>query len=491
MNDITSPNPSAVDGGEKTDRGIKPHPTVLSAMLEILEAHRWEFKQARTYQRMVVLAIGMMCALARHTVTQGIQAIGGGERDWTAWYRLFQGKRFKEEDLTQRLFEATLQDAPQEEPYVTSVDATQIVRSSQKLPGSSWLPAVRTAIFRRGLHRAQRFVTGAWLPRIEHGFTRAIPLRFLSAFTAKAVPASDPPRKEWEAGLQFVAWIRQGLDAAGRMAQRVVVLADGAYDKAELWRGLPDRVVLIVRTAKNRVLREMPGPYSGRGRRAKYGPKAPTPTEHLQARTGWTHTPVQVRGRTIMLRWKIRGCYLRECAAACPVFLLVIGGATWQAGKRQPRRRRREPAFYLIGAVQRDGVWQLPFEPALILAWVWQRSEIEVTHRDLKAAFGVGQMQCWNRVSAILSVQWMVWLYAVMMLAGYRTWGWFGGSALPCAWWSGPRRWSFNTLWRTLRSELWVLDELRPVSPPSPTSGLNLLTRLRLLCLSARAAARA
>jgi len=112
MNDITSPNPSAVDGSEKTSRGIKPHTTVLSAMVEILEAHRWEFKQARTYQRMVVLAIGMMCALARHTVTQGILAVGGGERDWTAWYRLFQGKRFKEEDLTQRLFEATLQDAP-------------------------------------------------------------------------------------------------------------------------------------------------------------------------------------------------------------------------------------------------------------------------------------------------------------------------------------------------------------------------------------------
>ena len=143
------------------------------------------------------------------------------------------------------------------------------------------------------------------------------------------------------------------------------------------------------------------------------------------------------------------------------MFLLVLGGATWHAGKREPRRCRREPAYFLIRAVWRGGLWQLPFSADWILAWVWQRWELEITHRELKAGFGLGQMQCWNSCSAVLSVQWMVWLYAVMVLAGYRTWGWFGAPALDCAWWHGPHRWSLNTLWRAFRQALWHLPQFR------------------------------
>ncbi len=78
-------------------------------------------------------------------------------------------------------------------------------------------------MFRKGIHRAQRFLHGAWLPPIEAGYTRALPLRFLPAFPAKARPAAVPPCKEWEAGLAFIRWVRQELDAAGRATQRLLV----------------------------------------------------------------------------------------------------------------------------------------------------------------------------------------------------------------------------------------------------------------------------
>lgn len=469
----------------------KEKQTLLSEFAKLLEAHRWELKQERTFVRMCVLAIGMICALARHTVTQGIWAVGQEGRDWTAWYRLFQGKRFKEEDLAQRLVEETLKDAPADAPYVTGVDTTQIPRSSKKMPGSGWLPSARTAIFKRGLHRAQRFLTCAWLPEIQQGFTRAIPIRFLAAFTAKAQPADVGACKDWEAALKFAKWMRELLDAAKRHGQWLVVLADGAFDKAELWRELPDRVVLIVRTAKNRVLRDMPAVSTKPKSRRKYGDKAPKPEDHLHDKVGWQFSHINVRGRILKLRWKIRGCYLRETASHCPVFLLILGGASWHAGKREPRRCRRDPAYFLIRAVWRDGMWQLPFTPNWILAWVWQRWELEITHRELKACFGVGQMQCWNSAAAVLSVQWMVWLYAVMVLAGFRTWGWFGAPNINSAWWFGAKRWSFNTLWRSFRLALWRLPEFKAVCTDSATNSPHFSRIWDLLAHSAFAAARA
>lgn len=73
----------------------------------------------------------------------------------------------------------------------------------------------------------------------------------------------------------------------------------------------------------------------------------------------------------------------------------------------------------------------------------------------MKAGVGVGQNQCWNQRSAVVSVQWRVWVSAVLVLAGYRTWGWIRGSTRPERWWRGVQRWSVTTLWRSYRAALW------------------------------------
>jgi hypothetical protein len=157
---------------------------------------------------------------------------------------------------------------------------------------------------------------------------------------------------------------------------------------------------------------------------------------------------------------------VRERAAQRPLFLLVVGGASWKAGKKEPRRVKREPAFYLVNALQQAGRWQLPLAAPLILAWIWQRWELEVAHREMKSSLGVGQKQCWNRRSVIVSVQWSVWVYAILVLAGYQTWGLFGGPRRPERWWPGATRWSFNTLWRGYRAALWGTNEFRAVWTP-------------------------
>ena len=143
------------------------------------------------------------------------------------------------------------------------------------MPGTSWLKAPRTQALKVGIHRAQRFLHGAWLTPQEDGYSRAVPLRFMSAFPEKAVAGAAPVRREWETALLFLRWVREQLDVAGRQAQRILALGDGAFDVEDLWRDLPQNVVLAVRTARNRVLYCLPIRRSGPGRPALYGERRP------------------------------------------------------------------------------------------------------------------------------------------------------------------------------------------------------------------------
>ena len=446
------------------------HP-LLQAVLAILAGSRGAFEQERTYRRAMSLVFGELFSFARHTVTQGMLTLGITEGDWSAFYRLFSQKRFKEEELANHLLKETLEHVNAKDPYVVAIDGTSIHRTGLKMPGTSWLRDSRFSAFRPGIHRAQRFLHGAWLTPMEEGFSRAIPLRFLPAFPPKAVPAEAPSqRREWEAGLVFLKWVRERLDAAGRSGQKVLVLADGGFDVLELWKGLPANTLLAVRTARNRALFELPKREGKRsvGRPPSYGEPAKKPAEWLHAGLRkWPKQRVKVRGKDIQMTYQVFGPFLRDGLPDRPVFLFVVKGMHRLVGKKKPHYLHRGPSFYLVSAIQRRHGWVLPFSVPCLLAWFWQRWEVEVAHREMKSGLGVGEMRCWNPRSAVLSVQWSVWVYAVLLLAGFRTWGLLHGPATPARWWKGAKRWSLTTLWRSFRSALWNSAEFRALWTPS------------------------
>jgi hypothetical protein len=405
--------------------------------------------QVRCFARLRAVVLGHLCTAARHTLTQVLLALGLVDADWSAFYRLFSHARLDYGVLTRCFLRATLAQIPAEEPYVAVIDGVHLPRSSQRMPGTSWLKCPRTPPWKPGIHRAQRFVhLAALLPRWQ-GYSRALPLRWVPAFPPKAVPGAAAPDKEWEAGRAQLHWLRTELDGAGRAEQPLLALGDGSFDVVEVWKGLPERTVLLARTARNRVLHELPPPGAHRNRR--YGERAKRPDAWLAARGGWQHRTVRVRGRDIPLRYRVEGPYLRPGAPGQPLFLLVVKGIDQARGRH---RRRRKPAFFLVNAVWREGQWVLPYPAEELLAWAWQRWEAEVSHREMKTDFGVGEVQCWHPLATVRAVQQQVWAYAVCVLAGYRAWGYAGHPAAlrpRGLWWRGAARWSLATLWRGYR----------------------------------------
>src|SRR5512136_1655858 len=134
---------------------------LLQNLWELLEQHCRAFRQERSYWRVVGLVWGELFNFGRHTVTQGLMALGLTDEDWSGWYRLFNCGRYTEMWVVSIFFREMLEHTLPKDPYVVGVDGVQIPRSSLKLAGTSWLKAPRTPVFKVGIHRAQRFVHGA------------------------------------------------------------------------------------------------------------------------------------------------------------------------------------------------------------------------------------------------------------------------------------------------------------------------------------------
>lgn len=461
---------------------------LLKHLFQLIEAHRSIFKQDRIYKRVEGLLLAELFVFGRHTITQLLMALGQTEQDWSAWYRIFSKLRFNYEAACMVLFGQSVQHVAEDEVYVVAVDSTQTRRSGRTIEGSGWLRNLRTPPFMVGIHAAQRWLNGCWLIPQEKGYSRAVPLRFLPAFTEKAKRAAHAPMKEWEAAVQFLEWLREQLAACGRGFQSVLVVADGSYDTLNLWKYLPAGVTLLARSARNRVLYELLAPGSHGNR--KYGPRALSPQARWGQRAGWCKLETTVRGKVRHLQYRVSRPVLRRGAPDVPLVLIIVRGKQhWRDGRRV---YRRDPLPFLVNAVQNDaGQWVLPLPIETLLFWAWQRWEIEVCHRELKASFGLGHKQCWNPQAAVVSVQWSAWVYALLLLAGYRAWGLTGGPTVPTAWWHGSGRWSLNTLWRAFRAELWGIHDFHALCTPSPPDWAEKETLLLALRNAVFASARA
>jgi hypothetical protein len=441
--------------------------SLVKEMLDIMAASRQGFGQERVYVRAVLLALAEIMSFGQHHITDLLRSVGLTQEDWSAWYRLLQEPtRMNEERLAQALVKQTQQHPGADGVYVVGVDSTTVPRSSQRMEGTSWHKCPRNPAWRVGIHRAQRFVHLSWLVPLEAGYSRAIPLRWLPCFPQKAVRRAHEAQIEQQTGAAALKWLRQTLDQHDP-ATSLLCLADASYDRPDFWLALPEQTFAVVRTAKNRVLKSLPPAYCGRGRRRLYGERMPAPQAYLAQPEGWKTVHVQVRGHQRRMVVRVEGPFLREKMPAVPLMLICVRGQQW---RKAERKQRREPVFYLVNAVYRDGQWRLPFSLETLLAWAWQRWELEVVHREVKSIFGLGDKQCFHPHAAVTSVQWSAWVYSLLTLTTYRRFGAAAARKPPTAWQRHPRRWTLQTVLDAFRLELMTFPDfswLRSLSAPT------------------------
>lgn len=444
---------------------IPQNAELLKNLFHLLTEQNEIAGQQRVYERLELLLMAEIFTFGRHTVTQLLMSLGLNEQDWSGWYRLFSEERFNYEAASGGLFKESLKYVSSEEVYVVAGDATQTPRSSGKMEGAGWLRNMRTPPFMVGIHTAQRWFNGSWFVPEENGYSRAIPLRWMPAFTEKSQPETVEPLKEWQASLQFLEWLRQQFAAHERPQQAILFVGDGRYDNLRLWQQLPEGVTMLARSAKNRVLYHLPDETMHGNR--KYGKRAATPQHIWQTRRRWQAMTLEVRGKQRHLQTHVSGPFVRKGAAETPLFLIVVRGK--QRKNKYGRSYRRQPLPFLVNAVQdASGKWVLPLPLEPLLFWAWQRWEMEVCHRELKTTFGLGHKQCFNPKAAVLSVQWSAWVYSLLLLAGYRTFGLARAPNVPTRWWRGSGRWSFATLLRSYRAAFWGQHPFRPIFAQTP-----------------------
>ncbi|MEZ4736816.1 MAG: hypothetical protein R3E79_57780 [Caldilineaceae bacterium] len=132
---------------------------------------------------------------------------------------MFSAKRYDEAATSEIMVKEMVGEVPTRSPFVVGVDGFHVPRCSQTMPGTGWMRVTHGEVQAR-IQRGQRFVEGSWLTPVVNGFSRAIPLRCLSAFTVKAVKSEEEPRTEVGAALVFwpgcaKSWMTWGARRSG------------------------------------------------------------------------------------------------------------------------------------------------------------------------------------------------------------------------------------------------------------------------------------
>ncbi|RME84987.1 MAG: hypothetical protein D6785_04955 [Planctomycetota bacterium] len=411
----------------------------------------------------LLLFLGEIFCICLHRISQIILSLGKGEEDWKKWYRYFQLGSFQEEAGGKILLKEIIRSQKDKRRFFVVVDGVNIVRSSSRFPGVFLQPAPPTVAWKKGFWYVQRFFHGACLTeRDEKGYRECIPLRFLTSFSEKSknLPPDEKPRKLHERALDFLSWLRKELIRFGYGKTLVVGLGDGGFDQNIIWKGLPEGVVWVVRTKRNRALYYLPEEEKGekgRGRPKLYGSRAPKPYEYTRKRKDYQYWQGKIRGKVRTLKYQVRGPFLLESVPNQPVYLIIIGGSKRIAGNKE---KYRKPIYLLVNGVKKGKKWDLPLDIEELLESQWHRWEIEVCHREMKSGFGLGDKQCWNPRSSIQTVQWSSWVYGVLRWIGYKNREHLLEVPMIGKWYrKRKRRWSIQQYLQCYRIAFWHFGE--------------------------------
>lgn len=415
------------------------------------------------------MALGSLVTLGRRTLT-GIIASGGRQfNDWSADYRLFSQERFDLDGVFDAVRNEVLDLLPAGAPVVAALDDTLLEKRGAKVPGVSYRRDPMGPPFRPNFIRAQRFIQLSMaLPNgPQPSGARMIPVDFRHAPTP-AKPGKNAEAERWAEyrelskemnlsarGIGRIRALRKGLDGSpGGAERRLITAVDGSYTNSKVLKGLPENTTLIGRIRKDAKLYHLPDESDrpARGRKPVYGKRAPTPEELRKDETvKWETVDVWAAGKVHEFHFKsIAPIRSRTAGEKHDLRLIVIRPLAYRPSKGA-KLLYRKPACLICTDPN------LPVEE-VIQAYVW-RWDIEVNIRDEKQLIGVGQAQVRNDSSVELVPAFLAASYAMLLLAGCRSYGVDGlVQGMPLPRWrdrAGKRRASTLDLISRLRAELW------------------------------------
>lgn len=415
----------------------------------------------------LTLALGLLTAFGRRTITRGICARALQHFDWSKFYRFFSKDRWFPIVLTHQILDHVSRYLQPGTPLVVGVDDTSVPKTGKKIAASGYFYDPKSPPFARSFKWAIRFITiSAMLtPYGLFAAARGVLLKLKLAPTLPKPPknASKDERKQynkllksWSIATQLVEQLhllRAQMDAITSLAKRLlVVVTDASYTNNTTIPNLPERTILIGRTRKDIEIyspaKSIPG---SKGRRRKYGDRLPTPDEIRKDDTKpYSTCTIFAAGKWHDLRYKtIAPVLWKSVGYDLPLRLIIIAPLHYRLSKKS-KLLYRKPAYLIVTDPN--------YPVTTAIQHYFHRWEIEVNHRDAKDTFGVGDAQVRHPRSVARQFNFAALVYSLLVLAGFDSYG-YGRTAdyVPRPKWrNDPRsRPSALDLATQMRIELW------------------------------------
>jgi hypothetical protein len=391
--------------------------SILTIFITILQDWRKAFCKNQAFEWAVHCAIGLICALNRHTISNALIWLALDHINPSSAYALFARFKWDPEDLFDPILKRALENF--ESSFIAvAADDTQISKTGKKIPSAFWQRFALSPKFRYNLIWGLRFLQFSFLVKPQGNVfpTRALPIRFQNVPAVKCPKNASPEQKKEykkmlaETGLSAIFMkkvrsLRDKLDAMGFAEKTLLMIVDGSFCNKACMRFALLRVELLGRCRKN-IRLCFQEKADGKSRRF-YHAQTFTPEDVRTDNSPWSTGEFFYGGGMRTVRYKeVRQVFWQSGTLKRPLRLIVLAPTPYFRGGR---RLYRQPAYLLCTDLDMD-------VEKLIQAYL-DRWQIEVNHKEEKSQLGVGHAQVRNEKSVSCQPALHVAAYSALLLA--------------------------------------------------------------------------
>ena len=412
---------------------------LLTYYLFLLRLWAPYFRQIRTHQRFMRLAIAIMCCPTVKNISNALRVLGQSHKDPSPENRLFSRSQWQQHELFEPIFDQAAKKMPYypNEPgqgrgrkYLPiGFDDTRIPKHGKRIYGAGWQRDPMGPPFQANLIWCLRFLQASiLLPLYRMGCqatARAIPVAFVQVPSIK-----KPPKKAsqavWRAYheekakrnlssifIGLVTHLRSMANRLGYSHLTLVAIGDGSFCNKAAFAKAIKGVVMLCRCRKDLSLCK---PVEGTARRV-YGREKFTPNGVLHdSSIPKKKTKIFYAGKMRTIRYKVVEKVLWQGGAQRRLLrLFVISGMPARRRTKNSPDWRHAPGYLLTS--------DHTIPAAHLISMYFDRWEIEVNHREEKSLMGVGDGQFQVQLSTPRWAAWIVALYSLLILSSLLAYG--------------------------------------------------------------------